>query len=41
MGFACDMDKIVSIAKKHNLKIIEDACHGPCQNIRKEIRNYR
>lgn len=28
-GFACDMDKIVSIAKKHNLKIIEDACHGP------------
>jgi len=28
-GFACDIDKIVSMAKKHNLKIIEDACHGP------------
>lgn len=28
-GFACDMDKIMDIAKKHNLYIIEDACHGP------------
>lgn len=28
-GFACDMEKITRIAKKHNLKIIEDACHGP------------
>jgi dTDP-4-amino-4,6-dideoxygalactose transaminase len=28
-GFACDMDKMMSIAKKHNLKVIEDACHGP------------
>jgi dTDP-4-amino-4,6-dideoxygalactose transaminase len=28
-GFACDMDRIMAIALKHNLKIIEDACHGP------------
>lgn len=28
-GFPCNMDKIVEIAEKHNLKIIEDACHGP------------
>lgn len=28
-GFACDMDKIMEIAKEHNLKVIEDACHGP------------
>lgn len=27
-GQACDMDKIMSIAKKHKLKVIEDACHG-------------
>lgn len=28
-GFACDMDAIMDIAKRHNLKVIEDACHGP------------
>jgi dTDP-4-amino-4,6-dideoxygalactose transaminase len=28
-GFSCDMDKILQIAEKNNLKIIEDACHGP------------
>jgi dTDP-4-amino-4,6-dideoxygalactose transaminase len=28
-GFACDMDEINVVAKKHNLKVIEDACHGP------------
>ncbi len=28
-GFACDMDSIMEIAKEHNLKVIEDACHGP------------
>ncbi len=27
-GMACDMDKIVQIAKKHNLSIIEDAAHS-------------
>jgi len=28
-GFPCDMDRIMAIAKNHNLKVIEDACHGP------------
>lgn len=28
-GFSCEMDKIMSIAKQYNLKVIEDACHGP------------
>jgi dTDP-4-amino-4,6-dideoxygalactose transaminase len=28
-GFACDMDRIMQIANKYNLKVIEDACHGP------------
>ncbi|MGN6342757.1 MAG: DegT/DnrJ/EryC1/StrS family aminotransferase [Ginsengibacter sp.] len=28
-GFPVDMDKIMSIAKTYNLKVIEDACHGP------------
>jgi len=28
-GFACNMDRIMKIAKEHNLKVIEDACHGP------------
>lgn len=30
MGKPCDMDKIMKIAKKHNLKVIEDSCeaHG-------------
>lgn len=27
-GQTCDMDKIMAIAHKHNLKVIEDACHG-------------
>ena len=28
-GFACDMDAIMQIAQKHNLKVVEDACHAP------------
>lgn len=28
-GFPAQMDEIMVIAKKHNLKVIEDACHGP------------
>lgn len=28
-GFACDMEQIMAIAKEHNLKVVEDACHGP------------
>lgn len=27
-GLPCDMDKLGEIARKHNLKIIEDACHS-------------
>ncbi len=27
-GQACDMDRIMLIAKSHGLKVIEDACHG-------------
>jgi len=27
-GVACDMDKIMSIAKKHGLKVVEDAAQG-------------
>lgn len=36
-GLPCDMDAIMSIAKKHNLSIIEDACqsHGASNNGRK------
>lgn len=28
-GYPAKMDEIMEIAKKHNLKIVEDACHGP------------
>ena len=28
-GFPANMDTIMTIAKKHNLRVIEDACHGP------------
>ncbi|MHC4437812.1 MAG: DegT/DnrJ/EryC1/StrS family aminotransferase [Planctomycetota bacterium] len=28
MGQPCDMDSIMTIAKKHNLKVIEDACQA-------------
>jgi len=28
-GFPCDMDSIMLIAQKYNLKVIEDSCHGP------------
>ena len=27
--FPAKMDEIMAIAKKHNLKVVEDACHGP------------
>lgn len=27
-GLACDMDKIMAIAREHNLKVIEDAAHA-------------
>lgn len=28
-GFACDMEQIMQLAQKHNLYVVEDACHGP------------
>jgi dTDP-4-amino-4,6-dideoxygalactose transaminase len=28
-GFPCNMDPIIQIARKHDLKVLEDACHGP------------
>ena len=28
-GFPAKMDEIMAIAKKYNLKVVEDACHGP------------
>ena len=28
-GFPAQMDEIMAIAKEYNLKVIEDACHGP------------
>lgn len=28
-GFSCNMEDIMDIARTHNLKVIEDACHGP------------
>lgn len=28
-GYSCNMNRILSIAEKHGLRIIEDACHGP------------
>lgn len=28
-GFSARMDEIMAIAKRHDLKVIEDACHGP------------
>ncbi len=28
-GFPCRMDEIMAIAEEYNLKVVEDACHGP------------
>lgn len=33
-GFPADMEAIMSIAKKYDLKVIEDACHGPLSEYR-------
>lgn len=35
-GFSCDMVSILAIARKHHLKVIEDACHGPLSVYRGE-----
>ncbi len=33
-GFPAKMDEIMEIARKNNLKVIEDACHGPLSEYR-------
>lgn len=33
-GFACEMDEIMALAREHDLKVIEDACHGPLSEYR-------
>lgn len=33
-GFPCDMDAVLSTARRHNLAVIEDACHGPLSEYR-------
>lgn len=33
-GFPCDMDAIQCIARRHELKVVEDACHGPMSEYR-------
>lgn len=35
-GFPCDMENILIISKKYNLRIIEDACHGPLSEYQKK-----
>ena len=35
-GFACDMETIMKLASKHNLKVIEDACHAPLSEYKGE-----
>lgn len=32
-GFACDMERIMNIANKYKLKVIEDACHAPLSEL--------
>lgn len=33
-GFPCEMDSIMSIAKKHNLYVVEDSAHAPLSEYR-------
>ena len=33
-GFPCDMDRILDLAQKHRLRVVEDACHGPLSEYR-------
>lgn len=33
-GFPSDMDEIMQIARQHDLKVLEDACHGPLSEYR-------
>jgi dTDP-4-amino-4,6-dideoxygalactose transaminase len=33
-GFPCDMDRILNLAREHQLRVVEDACHGPLSEYR-------
>jgi len=33
-GFPCDMEKVMRVAKKYGLMVLEDACHGPLSEYR-------
>jgi len=33
-GFPCNMDRIIDLASKHRLRVVEDACHGPLSEYR-------
>lgn len=33
-GHACDMERIMKLAEKHHLYVVEDACHGPLSEYR-------
>ncbi|MBK22287.1 MAG: aminotransferase DegT [Flavobacteriales bacterium] len=35
-GFPCNMDKIMALARKYNIKVIEDACHAPLSEYKGE-----
>jgi dTDP-4-amino-4,6-dideoxygalactose transaminase len=35
-GFPCAMDEIMRLARRYNLKVIEDACHGPLSEYREQ-----
>ena len=39
-GFPAHMDEIMAIARRHNLKVIEDACHGPLSEYKGKRRRY-
>jgi len=40
-GFACDMDRISAICKKHNLFLIEDCAHSPGACYKNSLLNER
>lgn len=39
-GYACQMDQIKALCDKHGLKLIEDACHAPCQKYSGNLGGY-
>lgn len=37
-GFPCDMDRIMELARKHNLFVVEDAAHAPGAEYRSKLK---